>query len=48
MDKKYRIAKYFDDHFDWYVSLEIPLEEAENTLKTCKDSTYTSYKIILI
>ena len=43
--EKYRIAKYFDDHFDWYVSLELSLEEAEKTLKMFKDWTYISYSI---
>lgn len=43
--EKYRIAKYFDNYFVWYVSLEMSLEEAENTLKMYKDSTYTSYSI---
>lgn len=43
--EKYRIAKYFDDHFDWYVSLDMSLEEAEKTLERYKDTTYTSYSI---
>ena len=42
---KYRVARYFDDTWEAWVTTILSKEEAEKSLKQFKDGHYVSYDV---